>query len=226
MILSWPLERPFLPSGLRWRLADARTSGPDSFGLPRDVVTTDGGGWWVAEMSDLTGWSPEHHRAMRAMALQLRGGRRIDVPFLEERPTGGLTSVPFADGAPFSDDAEFQSGQVTAVLDEPLNLRSDVAVIRITSGHSLLGGDVFSLIRSAALGSELHMTAAVESLVGGRWAVEIGPQFRQDYPAGTEVNFNDPRCAMRLNDPDGGLWPSFDPSWTTRASARFEEAVR
>lgn len=227
MIDRLPLVRPFLPGRLRWRLADARLNGTaDSFGLPADVVTTDGGGWWVADFGLMRASSAAHHRALRAMALRLRGGRRVEVPFLEKASTGGLTSVGFSDGASFSDDTEFQSGAVTAVLDEPLALRADVAVIRITSGHQLLGGDVFSLLRSPTLGSELHATSAVEALSGNRWAVEIGPQFRQAYPAGTEVNFNDPCCAMRLNDPEGRLWPEAAPAWNVDAAARFEEAVR
>lgn len=226
MVETWPQARPFLASKLRWRLPDARIEGPAGFGLPVDVVSTDGGGWWVAELGDLMGWEPAHHRAMRAMALRLRGGRRIDVPFIEDQPSGGLTSVGFSDGTLFSDETAFQAGQVVAVLDEALPLRADVAIVRIDSGHELLGGDVFSLFRSPTLGSELHMTSSVERLSGNRWAVEVGPQFRGSYEAGAEVNFNDPHCAMRLNDPEGGLWPTNDPSWVFQASARFEEALR
>lgn len=227
MIDRLPLARPFLPGRLRWRLIDARLGGvSDSYGLPADVVTTDGGGWWVADFGMMRASSSAHHRALRALAVRLRGGRRIDVPFLEKEPMGGITSVGFSDGTTFSDDTEFQSGIVSAVLDEAVTLRSDVAVIRIDSGHELLGGDVYSLDRGGLLGSEMHVTSAIERLSGNRWAVEIGPQFRRGYLAGTEVNFNDPCCAMRLNDPEGTMWPEAAPAWNVDAAAHFEEAVR
>lgn len=227
MIDRLPLARPFLPGRLRWRLVDARLNGvSDSYGLPADVVTTDGGGWWTASLDQMRASSREQHHALRALAVRLRGGRRIDVPFIEKEPLGGLTSVGFSDSATFSDDTEFQSGVVAAVLDEAVTLRSDVAVIRIDSGHELIGGDVYSLDRGGQLGSEMHVTGSVERLSGNRWAVEMGPQFRRAYAAGTEVNFNDPRCAMRLNDPEGGLWPEATRAWNVDAAARFEEAIR
>lgn len=226
MIERLPFVRPFTPAGLRWRLVDSRIEGPDGFGVPAEAVTTDGGGWWTAEFSDMLAGRPEHHRALRAMAMRLRGGRRIDVPFVEQQATGGVSRVPFSDDATFSDGALWTSGAMSAVLEEAVSLRADTAKIRILTDHVLTGGDVFSLDRSGQLGSEMKATGGVTHLGGGVWEVELGPQFRQAHDAGAVLNFNAPLCAMRLNDPEGGLWPKATRGWNLRASARFEEAVR
>jgi len=227
MVDRLPLDRPFRPAKLRWRLVDARIEGPDSFGLPPDMVTTDGGGWWTAEFGEAPAMTPDEHMTLRAAALQLRGGRRIDVPFLEQRPTGGLvTAAPAGDELSFDDGVFIAPGLVTAEVESTVGLRADEMRIRVTSGAPLIGGDVFSLWRGPELGSELHALGAVTALGDDVWAVEIGPQMRQAYAPGTEINFNDPHCAMRLVDPDGGLWPEFDRGWNPRARLRFDEAVR
>lgn len=226
MIDRLPFVRPFTPAGLRWRLVDAVVEGPAGFGLPTTRISTDGGGWWEAEFADMKAATPTHHRALRAMALRMRGGARLDVPFVELSPTGGLVPTGFADGSTFSDGSGFLSGSVTAVLAEAVALNDDSCRIQIEGGTPLLGGDVFSIWRGAELGSEMHATDGVEQIDAGLWQVSIGPQFRQAWAAGTVLNFNEPHCAMRLVDPDGGMWPRFDRSWHGRASARFVEALR
>lgn len=223
-MLFLPTIRPFTPGALRWRLVDARVEGPDGFGLPPVAVTTDGGGWWTADFGELKVAAPEHHRMMRAMALRLRGGARVEVPFVEQYPPGGLDRTSFDDGADFSDGAQMTSGQIAAVLESPVAVRDDTCVIHMTSGHRLLGGDVFSLSRGV-LGSELHMTDSVEDLGDNRWRVVIGPQFRAAHAAGTELEFNTPHCAMRLDDPDGGMWPTIEPGWRARATMKLVEAI-
>lgn len=225
MIDRLPFVRPFTPAGLRWRLVDSVIEGAGGLGTPTPRISTDGGGWWVAEFSEMKVSSPAHHRAMRAMALRLRGGVRIDVPFVELGPTGGLTSVPFAGGVTFSDGSEFGSGLVSAILEEGVALNDDEALIRITTGQVLTGGDVFSIERPLGCGSGLYVTDRVEDLGDGVWSVSIGPQFRAAHPAGTALNFNDPHCVMRLEDPEGSMWPRLTRGWHGTASARLVEAL-
>jgi hypothetical protein len=225
MIERLPLSRPFLPSMLHWRLADARVDGPASFGLPPDGVTTDGGGYWIAEFGEMRAATSAEHRAVRALASRMRGGARIDVPFIEQSPTGGLVEVPFSDDSEYSDGTGEIVGLITAELEEAVLLRADTALIRVTGG-TLQGADVFSLVRSATLGEEMHLCETMTEIEPGLWSVSIAPQFRQAYAAGTAVNFNNPHCAMRVNDPEGGLWPKMSRSWIARPSVRFVEAVR
>lgn len=226
MLDRLPLNRPYLPNQLRWRLVDSTVDGPESFGLPEDTVSTDGGGWWVADFGELQASRDEHHRAIRGLAVRLRGGRRIEVPYLEIAPTGGTVETSFSDDTLFADGSGFDHGLITAVLEEAVSLRDDTALIRITSGPGLRGSDVFSLLRSEELGSEMHMCDWIEEVSPGLWSVRFGPQMRQDHPAGTPVNLNDPTCAMRLQDKEGGLWGTAGRAWMMKASARFVEAVR
>lgn len=227
MIETLPTARPFLPSGLRWRLATAEVEGPGGFGLPTDVGSTDGGGWWVAEYSDMQAGTPDHHRALRALAGRLRGGARIDVPFIEQRPTGGLhLPVPLSDGSTLSDGSAFTGGLMDAVLEDAVILRADELTLRIETGQSLLGGDMFSIWRGPDKGSELHCTSAVTALADNRWAVEIFPPLRQGHDADVALNFNTPACAMQLRDPEGAMWPRAQRNWNLKASALFVEALR
>lgn len=225
MVDRLPLAAPFAAARLRWRLVDARLSGPGSFGLPPETITTDGGGWWEVMRAGMDIYDADEQRAMRAVALRLRGGRRIDVPFQEESATGGLRRVTWSDGTLSSDGTGIISGAIVAYLAEPVALRADEAVIDIPGGPPLLGGDAFSLFRSPALGSELHATEEVERIATDRWRVRVAPQFRQAHPAGAEVNFNDPACAMRVADAEG-LWPEFEPGWIGAGQTLFREALR
>lgn len=226
MIERLRLTRPFMPSRLRWRLADAMVDGPAGFGLPPSGISTDGGGYWVADFGDMQSGTDAHHRSMRGLASRLRGGRRINVPYLEMAPTGGLEEVPFSDGETYSDGTGELAGLITAVLEEAVALRDDTALIRVVSGPNLRGSDVFSIFRSDVLGDEMHLCDSMIEVEPGLWSVTIGPQFRQAWPAGTEINFNNPHCGMRLQDAEGGLWPEATRGWNTRASAKFVEAFR
>lgn len=227
MIDTFPLIRPFTPSRLRWRLVDATVEGPAGFGLPADSGSTDGGGWWVAEFGDMQAGDPVMHRALRAMAGRLRGGRRVDVPFMEQAPTGGVHgAVPFSDGTVFADGSGFTGGLMEATFEEDVDLRGVDALIRVTTGHALIGGEMWSVLRSPDLGSELHCLERVEEVDDGLWSVELFPPMRQEHLSGTALNFNTPACAMRLQDPNGDLWPTAERNWKLRASARFVEALR
>lgn len=225
MIEAFPRARPFVPAKLRWRLVDSVVEGPSDFGLPAAEQTTDGGGWWEVEFGDMfAGGRDEHHRALRGLASRARGGLRLNVPFIERAPTGAMVDGFFDDDMGFDDDTAFTEGAMIAHLENAVGLRDDTARIRVTSDHRLRGEDVFSLLRSDALGDEMHLCETVYEVSPGLWEVTIGPMFRQAYPAGTPVNFNDPCCAMRIQDREGGLWPAFDRSWNVRTSVKMVEA--
>lgn len=226
MIERLPSASPFLPQSLRWRLADARTEGAGGFGIAPVSVTTDGGGYWVAEFGEMRAATDAQHRALRGLASRLRGGKRIDVPFVELAPTGGLEEVTFSDGTTYEDGTGEIVGLTQAVLEEAVAANDFTCLIRVTGGPDLRGVDVFSMIRSATLGEEMHQCDSLTEVEPGLWSATVGPQFRQAYDAGTALNFNDPACAMRLDDPEGQLWGRFDRSWIARPSARFVEAVR
>lgn len=226
MIETFPPERPFLPASLRWRLMDAVEEGAAPYGLPTIDVSVDGGGWWTASLLRMQGGTGYHHRTLRAMALRLRGGRAVNVPWVELARIGTPPPpVRFSDGASFDDGSRFVGQACVAELAEPVRFRDDEATIRILTPHQLIGGDMFSIDRGPLMGDELHGTDQVEALGDGRWRVRIGPQFRRSHPAGTPVNFSDPKCAMKLQDPNGGLWPTFERNWIARADALFVEKM-
>lgn len=225
VILRLPRSRPFTPRDFRWRLAGHIIQGPERMGLPPVMGTTEGGGWWTAELNSPPFNDPVHHRAVRALALKLRGGRVVDVPFTDPAPLGSTVVTGFSDGTSFTDGTGFSGGTASATLEMAASLRADEATVRVTSGHIIRPGHAFSLFRSVERGSELHMVDEVSDLGGGLFEITFGPNLRQGYPAGAALDFNEPRCAMRLVDPDGGLWPSVEIGGFAKVEMKFAEAL-
>ena len=226
MIEPFPNVRPFLPAQLRWRVIETRQETDALLGQPSDRFNADGGGYVVASLRRMKVHDPAHHRAIRAMALSLRGGQLVSVPIFDPaRIASPVGIVPYADGVTHSDGTGFQSWSVQAVLEEPVALRDDEALVRVTSGHDLDVGVWFSLWRGVERGDEAHMASKVWNLGGGLWRMRIGPQFRQGHAAGTPLNFDRPCCTMKLKDPDGEMWPEIDRTLGGHASAYFEEAA-
>lgn len=221
-----PNATPFLPAQLKWRIADSSLEGVDGFGIAPTTVTTDGGGYWVAEFKSMRGATDAHHRSLRGQASRLRGGKRIIVPFIEKSPSGGLGLAGFDDGTTYDDGTVETVGLISAELEEAVSLRADTALIRVTAGPNLRGSDIFSVMRTDGRGEEMHLCDDMVEVEPRLWAVTIGPQFRSAHPAGAALNFNDPGCTMRLVDPEGEFWPTADRGWIHRPSARFVEAVR
>lgn len=160
------------------------------------IIATDGGGRWVA----IYGNAPLNSRTKvmswrAARAILESGAVPIIFPVCDARhqPTRGKVKVPHSDDTPFSDDTLYQSGdcEVTAAADAPLRATSmtfDIAAL----GKPLIGGERFSIDHP----TWRHRLYEIKTIDGDQ--ITFRPPLREAVPAGTEINFSDPRCVMRL----------------------------
>ncbi|MBX3480081.1 MAG: hypothetical protein KF842_06750 [Caulobacter sp.] len=219
-VTNFPVEK------LRWRPASVSTSGGQTLTGPGQDASWDGGGWWVAELVGIDLGDEQALRAIRALLLLALGGvTRFIVPMLDWPLSPALSSVPHGDGSPFADSSEYVSGAVAAHLAADVSLRDttiDLYLDPETAGP-LQGGEVFTLVYPTH-GPRIHMIGKVDSVTDDVYTVFIRPPIREDLAAEAEVDFNRPRCVMKLNDPDGEAWPWIVPGWEGKTDLRFAEA--
>lgn len=211
-----PLSVRFSPSS-----GAARSGGRTLNGSSR-MTSWQAGGLWRGSYYQISLYSPE--RILLAEALEAildAGAEPMAIPRLPglRAPAGTqLAEVPHSDGAVFSDDSLYASSGPKGIL------AADAAVFATTISllwpglTELLGGD-FEV--TSPEGPRLHRIKRFLDRGGTAGAyvygVEISPPLRCDLLAGAELNFTDPRCLMRLANPDAfaatlemNRWGTFD----------------
>lgn len=204
------------------------------------IIRSDGGGFWVCTMSDVSlggrGAGAGHARQKTATLLwravrQLCDGgvNPIVVPrndaLFRPWPTGlaqGELSLPHGDGALFDDG----SGYYQPVIDvtcAAASLRAVFLNLTLLQCGPLQGGESFSILHDTA-GWRLYEISTVVYSDPTHATVTFRPPLREDVTAGTVVEFDRPRCTMRLATPnamDLAVVP-----WTfNTASVSFVEAA-
>lgn len=200
----------------------ALISGGTALNGDEDVVATDGGGRWFADLGDADHYSRDRVMLWRAFKSVIRYGA---VPFIfpvcdiRHQPSRGRVRVPHSDGTSFSDETLYVSGDCEAQLTADAPLRATQITVAMLLGKPLIGGERFTIdhpnmrARCYQIGAVLDQTETTATF-------QFHPPLREAAPAGTEVDFNNPRCVMRL---DGRMSaPLAGPRWAT-GSARFVE---
>jgi hypothetical protein len=183
---------------------------PLSGGAPGRVVFGRGGVWIIALVDVML-----HERVMQAVwkalrAQQKNGSVPIIVPYmnswLRAQPLGTAPLVPFSDGATFTDGAMFETRSIWAQILEDADHGATELRIRVLNAAPFIGAEPFSINHSIA-DWRLYETASVleaEPVGGGfDYLLEFGPPLRQRVRAGEEVDFDLPRCVVKLMDADG-----------------------
>jgi hypothetical protein len=112
----------------------------------------------------------------------------------------GIAGVPHSDGAPFSDGTGHHQAYTGAVLAADAPLNATQIALTIPAGLTPLPG-----MRFSPPDNRLHQIDDVLGLESGAtWIVRIGPWLRAAYPAGTIMDFDFPRCRMRMASDDTG----------------------
>lgn len=175
-----------------------------------DPNETTGGGYWRADFSNGSTRTREQGLAWRALTAALDGGatavnvrlcERLFAPVLPmPRP------LPHDADAILADDSEPPRGAayVTAAA---APLRATTLVISGDSERALLGGELFS-IEHPTWGHRAYRVIAVAGNT-----LTIRPPLREAVGAGTALEFDYPRCRMRLagtvsNPTSGGRYTS------------------
>jgi len=188
----------------------------------QDVTSTDGGGRVFAEFANGSLVDRDKTMAWRALLGVLEEGvTRIVVPFCDIRhqPYGGRHRVPHSDGTPFSDGTLYVGGGPIATAAAAAALRATSLRLNITLAQPLLGGEWFTVVHPTK-GERAYKVRGVDGQTAAAATVRFVPPLREAVPAGTTIDFRDPRCLM-VQD---GRASSRKSGRLTPAAIRFVEA--
>lgn len=203
-----------------WNLAGVAVSGGQTGSGVASYVRTDGGGLWTCSMSDVSlsgrqGMADREKQRIKISTLLWRavrqvadgGVNRIIVPRNDAlfRPWPAGVAALFGRNVPHSDSALFgdDSGYYQAVID----ITAAAAVLRATSldvtiNHAgdLQGGESFSILHET-LGWRLYEIATVDMDSDTEGTITFNPPLREAIGEHTQLEFDRPRCVMRLVAP-------------------------
>lgn len=200
----------------------ALISGGRALNGDEDTIAADGGGRWFADLGDADLYSRDRVMLWRAFKSAIRYGA---IPFvfpvcdIRHQPSNGPASVSHSDGSSFSDDSLYDSEDCTAELSAGAALRATQITLTMLLGKPLIGGERFTIDhptmrhRCYQIGLVLAQTATTAT-------VQFHPPLREAADAGAPVDFNSPRCVVKL---DGAMpAPLSGPRWAS-GSVRFVE---
>lgn len=222
-----------------WNLAGvAATPGVNAKSVAT-IIRSDGGGFWTCSMSDVSlsgGGSLRGKDRQKVSALLWRAVRQICdggvnpivVPrndaFFRPWPSGLVNSAVL--NIPHDDDALFDdgSGYYQSAIDITCAAKAERATsldLTINVAGDLQGGESFS-IEHPTMGWRLYEIATVVYSDDSHARITFLPPLREDVEAGTQIEFDRPRCTMRLAD-TGSMDLSVAPWTFNSASVQFIE---
>lgn len=203
-------------------IEQALLSGGRALNDEEDQIATDGGGRWFVDLGDAALYSRDRVMLWRAFKSATRYGAD---PFvfpacdIRHQPTQGRTLVPHSDGTSFSDSSLYSSSDCEAVVLEDAILRATTLRIQATTGKPLIGGERFTIVHPVHR-DRCYQIGMITDVSGDEATVQFHTPLREAVTAGTEIDFANPRCVVRL---DGRMSaPLAGPRWAS-ASVRFVE---
>ena len=202
-LIVWP-EMLMRDRRVTWALSGQSASGGRTLSGVVPRMRLDGGGIWMATLSDLQVSTPDQVRVYRALEALLDGGARPVV--LTRRDTlfypapvdafgarvTGFADVSCDDGAYLDDGSGFYTSTVDATADAAA-LRATTLTVTITVGSALKGGEVFS-IEHATYSHRMYTVAKVDGS-----QITIRPPLREAITGSTRLEFDYPKCVMQLS---------------------------
>lgn len=193
-------------------------SGGTALSGGQDVVSTDGGGRVYADFGEGDLIDRDKVLAWRALLTILEEGvTPMVVPFCDIRhqPFGGEHHVTYGDGATHSDGTLFSGGGSFGETTADAALRDTTLQFNGAFSQPLIGGEWFT-IEHPTKGPRAYR---VRTVAGG--SLSFRPPLREAVPAGTPLDFANPRCLMVQ---DGKATASLSNRRHTVAAIRLVEA--
>lgn len=176
-------------------------------------IRTDGGGLWVAAIEQsLLGISGltkrfDDHRAYRAIRGLANGGAsqivvpRVDViqpwPIVGGVEVKSYGDIPFDDGTLFDDGTGWSQPVIVSETVAGAALRATSLRLNMIYSSDLRGGEDFS-INNPTAGWRLHEISTAVLGDDGYWTVNFLPPLREAIDSGVDIEFDLPRCLMRM----------------------------
>lgn len=208
----WP-GKLLRPAKADWSIGGQTISGGATLSGVMTSVHTDGGGLWRASLGAINIIEQDQRRTWKALRAICDGGAQpIIVPVYESEdapwpvvggvPLMELPAVPHSDDATHSDGSGYASSCIEAYLAADAALRATSLTIEIVAGSDLQGGELFS-IDHPELRWRLYQVRTLLDNGDGTFAVTIRPPLRRVAFAGDPVEFDRPKCVMKLARADG-----------------------
>lgn len=224
-----------------WNLVGVATTPGVTQSSAATIVRTDGGGVWSCSMTDVSlsgGGSLQNKQRQKLSTLLWRAVRQIcnggvsaivvprnDALF---RPwpeglsqTFGL-DVPHDDGSTFDDDVGYYQKVIDIVTTSDTELRATEMDVTINYAGDLVGGESFS-IEHETMDWRLYEIGTVDYTDDTHATITFNPPLREAVTAGIYLEFDRPRCKMRLAN-TSSMDLSVEPWTFNRASVDFVEA--
>ncbi|WP_257164690.1 hypothetical protein [Bradyrhizobium sp. SRS-191] len=194
---------------LTWQLSGRTISSGQTGAGFEPMAETTVGGLWRAELGSIPVRTKPQVHAWRALEALLDSGattiilpmcdkRYFPVPVVGGAPLYSYGTVSLDDGTLFDDGTGIEQPVVVAFLAQDAGLRATSVRLLFLQGAPLQGGEHFS-IRHGNLGDRLYRIAQVKiDPVTGYSDVTIRPPLREATPAFTPLDFDAPKCVMRI----------------------------
>jgi hypothetical protein len=218
---------------LSWELMGMTISPGQTASGVMPVARIDGGGIWKAMFGDVGTYTPDRRRAWHALTAIADGGAQpIIVPCIETydapwpivngAPQRSLPACPYSDGSTFSDGTRYDNSMIEAQVIPAAPLRATALTVQMIAGDNFHGGEIFSIEHTVNSWRLYRVRTAVTNN-DGTWAITIRPPLRETIPAGTFLEFDRPKCVMRLATP-GAMDMTLQPFWYGLQTVNFIEA--
>lgn len=201
----------FPPGSISLKLVGGAVESPRALsGLSGAIDFAAGGSWSLKLKKIMILADPRQHRAWLALDGILAGGvAKVNVatvssiampgatPGASRGDTGFVSSIRHEGGVPFSNGAGHSAsvclGEFAAAAEEG----AATVKIRILTGQEVVPGPMFGTF-DPVKGWRMYRILAVDSVSDGVATVWIRPPLRAGAPAGRLIDFDKPRCVMRL----------------------------
>lgn len=211
-----------------WRSFVTKSGGVGANGIERRVMT-DGGGLWRCDMS-VRLRNVREIKAARAFVEGMNGGAvQVIVPYLntDEAPYPfGRPPAPVrhGDGVPFSDGSLYEGDGVEVLTASAVALRAVRMPISVVALGAMIGGEHYT-VNHPTKGPHLYVVTRIPEDGGD---LHSQPPQREASAAGTPLDFDRPRCVMRLINPDevmGAIVPPYKSSLTLKFQESLDDVI-
>ena len=223
----------FAEGRMLWEIQGGLIGSGQTASGPMPTMSLSGGGLWKATLGQVPIYDADRRRTWRAFAAICDNGvQPIVVPVREtfDAPWpvvsgAAITSfaqVPHSDDALFSDDTGYDNGIIEIETVGATLLRATQMVVNIIAGSDLRGGEYFS-IDHPDLRWRLYRIRTVIDNGDNTWNITFRPPLRADVADGISLDFDKPKCVMRLATPDA-MDVTLEPPDFTEGNVSFIEA--
>lgn len=215
-----------------WNLAGVSVAAGRGAGRSPDRTRTDGGGWWTMQAERIIMRTDSWARVWRAIRAIGDGGstelivHRHDLftpwPTVNGQLVTAYDAVPHDDGTTHDDGTGYVDTVIVVSLASDVPLRAVEISLDIELCGTLQGGECFTVVHET-MDARLYEIAQIQDQTSTTATVTIRPPWREESPAGTLLDFDRPRCVMRVPSP-ADMNETLDRVHLTPHSVKFEEA--